>query len=852
MFRPFSITLVCAVAIAGTVAGSGSATAQTPPDPQFAAAQAALDACAAATGTKEEQKRAADDAERQHRALLRANPTSAGARVGLAQVLLRCQVPHAGVTGIMALTGEAENELKAVLAAEPGHWEARFTLAMLLRNMPAMLGRTADAIQEFERLLAQQGHSAAQPHFALPFIHLGDMHDAGGRLSVAVGVWRRGLALFPTHPELRARLVAASAAVVPDSAWLSAPVPAAPAAAEPAMFALAPLIVEAVNHQFQETRAGTTLRRLDVYTMPGGTGEMLQALQAMPGATRAGDGAELYIRGGDPAETPVFFDGGRLAFPGRWESLQGSAMGVVDASVLRRAYFSSGGFSARYGNALSGVVDVESEGRPVRASHRFGVNMVQAGTTVKTQAGERTGAWGTLSATDTRLINHMTGETDVWTRSPQSVQGIGGVSYEPLPGIELRTTALAMADRFGRAVEMNGHAGEFESWSSMQHVAVAARAVRPDGRHGVSASLTASRRENGMRFGVLDREREDRAVGGRIDGDAVLLPQLRVRSGIELLNYHATMDGRVPTSPDVMPGAPSALLPRQAESAWHAGSYVEAERALGTGFAIVAGVRLDALPGESGVAIDPRLAAAYTAGDWTMRAGGGVFHQGSWRPRYRLPDPGQPSGTPTRAEHLVAGVERAGVLSLRLEAYLKRYDDYVPAGVGPHTVAGTNTGIDAIARWSPRSGPGGWLSYSGLRGRVELESGDELPSALDVTHSITSVVRLPLGTAWELGATARYATGRPFTPIVGYVDGAPIYGAIHGERLPDYQRLDGRVTRYFLGGDRTALAYLEMLNLLDRSNVMSYSYGAGSAERVPINSVFANRTFVLGVELQFN
>jgi tetratricopeptide (TPR) repeat protein len=661
MRRTYWLSLVFAGALAFT--GGTRLSAQAPaPD----AAGAALEACSSPGAGADEQKRAGAEAERLYRGRVRSAPQDADARVGLAQVLIRCQLPHTGMAGIMALVTEAEGELNSALAVQPEHWNARFTLAMLLRNMPAMLGRGADAVREFEHLIARQGHTADAPHYALPFLQLGDLHEAAGRRNAAIEAWRRGFTLFPDHAELRARLTGAGAELRPDSAWLRTQ-PALPLSTDlPAVIAFAPLRVEAVNHHFQEARASTTLRRLDVYTMPGGTGEMLQALQAMPGATRAGDGAELYIRGGDPAETPVFFDGGRLAFPGRWESPQGSAMGVVDASVLRRAYFSSGGFSARYGNALSGVVDVETEGRPVRASHRYGVNMVQAGTTVRAQAGERTGLWGTVSGTDTRLIAEMTGEASQYSRSPQSVQGIGGVSFEPLPSVELRTTALAVADRFGRRMELNGHAGEFESWSSMQHAAISGRALRPDGRRGVSGSLTASRRLGGMRFGVLDREREDRAYGGRLDSDVVISNALRVRSGVELLRYEAETGGQAPTTPDLRPGAPALTLPREAESAWHAGGYVESERSFGTSLSVVAGVRLDALPGVDGVAADPRIAAAYTAGDWTLRAGAGVFHQGAWRSRYQLPSPGQPAGTPTRAEHLVAGVEGGGPPSLRL------------------------------------------------------------------------------------------------------------------------------------------------------------------------------------------
>lgn len=852
-FHHSLITLLAAAALLGYGGAAGRLSGQD----VGTEAQSALAACAAAEGTAAERKRAADEAEREYRARLREHPGDSDLRVGLAQVLVRCQLPHAGVTGVMSIIGAAEAELRAVLAERADHWNAAFTLAMLLRNMPPMLGRGDDAVREFERLIAQQGDRADRPGFALPFVHLGDLHEQAVRRTAAIEVWRRGLTLFPDHAELRSRLERAGAPVAPDSAWLASLRAREPQHAsgirdsEPAVYAFAPLRVDAVHHQFQEARAGTTLRRLDVYTMPGGTGEMLQALQAMPGATRAGDGAELYVRGGDPAETPVFFDGGRVAFPGRWESLQGSAMGVVDAAILRRAFFSCGGFSARYGNALSGIVDVETEGRPARAMHRYGVNLVQAGTTLRAPVGERLGVWGTLSGTDTRLITRMNGESD-YTRAPQSVQGVAGLVFEPASGIELRSTVLAVGDRFGRRFEMNGHEGSFDSSSGMQHLSIGVQAVRADGRRGVRGNLTASRRTGGMRFGVLDREREDRAAGGRIDGDVVLGSSLRVRSGVELLRYEALAEGTVPTSPDLAPGAPSTTLTAEPETALHAGAYVEVERATGSGLALVAGLRVDDLPGESGVTLDPRLGAAWSSGEWTVRAGAGVFRQGRWRARYRLPDPGQPAGTPTRAEHVVVGAEKTGMLSVRVEGYLKRYGDYVAAGDGPPLRDGTSSGIDAIARWSPRSGPTGWVSWSLLRGRVTLLSGESLPSALDVTHSLTGVLRFPVGAHWELGTTGRYASGKPFTPVLGRADEGLVHGAVHSERLPEYRRFDARMTRYFLAPQRTALIYLEMLNLLDRRNVMNYTYDDAGAQRVPIHTVFAHRTFVLGFELQFN
>jgi hypothetical protein len=204
-------------------AGVAQASAPLPADTTLAAAHAALEACASpATTVRDEQKRLADDAEARFRALRRSEPGDPDARVGLAQVLIRCQLQHASVAGIMALVGEAEGELRGVLSEQAGHWQARFTLAMLLKNMPTMLGRGADAVREFELLIAQQGRRADGPHFALPYVQLGELHSAAGRTSAAVSTWRRGLAVFPSHAELTARIEAAGAVAVPDSTWLAA------------------------------------------------------------------------------------------------------------------------------------------------------------------------------------------------------------------------------------------------------------------------------------------------------------------------------------------------------------------------------------------------------------------------------------------------------------------------------------------------------------------------------------------------------------------------------------------------------------------------------------------------------
>ncbi len=855
-----SMAMVAAMAL---LAGSAPLAAQggTPAD-------SALAACSAAAKAKDEReaKTAADRAERLFRARADASRGDADARVGLARTISECRIPGANFMQAGQLIGESNELLEEALAIDSTHWTARYVLALNHFHTPGFMGRTGDAIRHFERLLAQQGDRADRPVYAQPYLRLGELYVRARRRDDALAVWRRGAALFPAQAEAFGRQLAehgAAASTAPPSdapsgtpAGAPAPTPD-PAAESPGARPAAPvglegLVVRASGIRMDDRQGGTSLRRLDVLTTPGGTADVMQAFQTVPGATRAGEGSDLYVRGGDPAEAPVFVDGARLIYPGRYESLNGGVMGVLDSNVIRSAYFSSGGFSARYGDALSGVLDVETEGRPEGRLVQLNLNTVQAGTVFRTPIGERAGAWGSLRFSDGSLMLAMHGRGAEFAAAPRALEGIAGAQWEPRAGTGVRVVALVDGDRAARDVESHGYRGAFRSRGGNRMLGVSARTLRPDGRLGLRANLSLAERETGFGFGVLDRTRTDRGLRGRLDGDAALGVGGRLRVGVEGAALDAVEAGTVPTTDRLAPGAPARALDGEARTATHLGAYAEVEKPLGSRTALVAGLRADRLPGEDAWTLDPRLAVAWSAGDWTLRMGGGRFHQGRWRTRYQVPDAGTPSGTPRSARHLMASAERKGEPSVRVEAYGKRYGAYVPAGDGPRITAGDASGVDAIVRWTRQARLNGWVTYSYLDGEVELEGGERVPSAVDVTHTLTGVAKLSLGKRWEVGSTLRYGTGRPFTPVVGAQadpDGGavrPVFGAAHGARLPDYRRLDGRVTRYVTLPGGSGVVYLEMLNLLDRENFAAYTYDAGYLRRRGVPSFFSQRTLVLG------
>jgi hypothetical protein len=293
--------------------------------------------------------------------------------------------------------------------------------------------------------------------------------------------------------------------------------------------------------------------------------------------------------------------------------------------------------------------------------------------------------------------------------------------------------------------------------------------------------------------------------------------------------------------------------------------YGEVEARVARRLALVAGLRADELPGESAWSLDPRLAVAYRVNEWTLRLGGGMFSQGRWRTGYELPDGGRPAGIPLRARHLVAGMQRDGSLSVRAEAYAKRYSDYdidvlgveADATDAPRAVAGSARGLDVLFQWAGTDRITGWLTWSLINAEVELADGDRASSEYDVTHTATAVAKLSIGGAWEWGVTTRYATGRPYTPILGTAEPtaersiAPLYGTLHDARYPDYLRVDSRITRLLPAGSGMIVLYVEALNVLARANVVGYTYDVDYRERRPISSFFGDRTFVLGGEAQF-
>ncbi len=788
------------------------------------------------------------DAEREGRraqalfqARLQREPRDVEGLVGLARAESQCLLPAAEMITQGELSTHAIELLETALGIDPDHWTARFVLASINFRSPSFLGRAPRAAVEFDILLKMQGDRADDMRFARVFEYRGVLWNRAGKLDSAVAIWKRGAHIFPADSALRSLMERASQ---------STPTP--PRAA-PAVTLLSVMSVVASPLAAPQPTSSVQVSKSQILMTAGGAADVLQAIQLQPGATRVSEGSDVYTRGGDAGETALLVDGGRLATLSRFEGLSGGMFGAIEPFVVRSVRFSSGGFSVRHGNALSGLIEIETEGRPRERQLRGGLTLVQASGTARVPLSKTVGGWVSARASQTAALLATHGRRDEFQGAPHSEEAIGSLIANLSPTSELRLTGIAERDDARPIVNAAGLIAPFHASGGAESIILSSRWIAANVPVSLRTNVTASRHDTDWEFGVLARRREERIEAARVDAEWIPSEAVTLRSGLEQGARTRRDNGTVPTTGNVNAGSPMRTLEGEIDGTNQVGAYTELQLAhLGT--LLVAGLRADRLPGEREATIDPRVSLAMRRGAWTMRAAGGLFHQGRWRAASAVPDAGTPSGLPRSARHLVAGVEREGATSLRAELFDKRYDEYGPFGAGPPITSGRARGLD-LSTLRKAGRLSGWLGYSFLDSRVTLTDGTEVRSPFDVTHSATGSMTFAANTDWSVGTTLRYATGLPHTPITSgqhQDDGsvAPVYGAPMSKRLPGYARVDARVMRFLRQPGYLLTSFMEVINLANRRNVRAVAYDAEYRTQTPVHSFFATRTVVVGVEMQ--
>ena len=108
----------------------------------------------------------------------------------------------------------------------------------------------------------------------------------------------------------------------------------------------------------------SVLKPLDIVTTAGSAGNIIAALQTLPGTQTVGEDGRLFVRGGEANETQTFVDGIRVAQPYGATTNNLPTRGRFSPFLFSGISFSTGGYSAEFGEALSSVLLLNTQDDP--------------------------------------------------------------------------------------------------------------------------------------------------------------------------------------------------------------------------------------------------------------------------------------------------------------------------------------------------------------------------------------------------------------------------------------------------------------------------------------------------------
>jgi len=154
------------------------------------------------------------------------------------------------------------------------------------------------------------------------------------------------------------------------------------------------VIISAGSFEASDKKKGAVLTDIDIVTTPSANGDITSALKSLPGTQQVGESEGLFVRGGSATESKIYMDG-NLVNNFFYSSTPGIATrGRFNPFLFKGTIFSTGGYSALYGQALSAALILESKDLPERTEADLGISVVGVGGGIQKLAKNKRSSWG--------------------------------------------------------------------------------------------------------------------------------------------------------------------------------------------------------------------------------------------------------------------------------------------------------------------------------------------------------------------------------------------------------------------------------------------------------------------------
>ncbi|MPL56650.1 hypothetical protein SDC9_02139 [bioreactor metagenome] len=596
-------------------------------------------------------------------------------------------------------------------------------------------------------------------------------------------------------------------------------------------------------------RATTLLTPIDVYTTAGANGQISSALETLPGVQKVGESEGLFVRGGTGTETKFFMDG-NLVNNYFGNSVPGiKAMDRLNTSLFKGNVFSSGGYSAVYGQALSGVLALESIDLPERNAADFGISPIFASGGIQRVNQEKTHSYGiSLGYSNLELMQKILKFNTDFEKAPNSFGGNGNFRIKTSRGGFIKyygsydTSSMKLSspnlddENSSDKISQNGK-NTFHSLSYKEKF----------GRYTLNLGSSYTFNQNTLHFSNVDQNGTSQfnndidSKGNYFNAKALIERKLfkisAIRAGIELNTTKEETWVSIAQKNYEFRDDITSL-------------FAETDLGISNDLSLKIGARAENSSSINRWNFSPRFAMAYRISkEWTSSLAYGTFFQNpesrffteNYQPNYQ------------RADHYIFQVQRAADgRSLRLETYYKKYQDLIKTTTDFYRPIAVNNNGSGYAKgvelfWRDKKSLKNidyWVSYSYLDSKRDyLNYTESLFPNFAAKHTL-SVVAKKFVTNWKTGfnISYNYNSGRPYYNFVTENGNTVLKNQGF---VKDYQAVNFSLNYLPNLGKKDARAFtvlvLSINNVLGTKNEFGYNFssnGLKSRAIVPPTNTF--------------
>lgn len=588
-----------------------------------------------------------------------------------------------------------------------------------------------------------------------------------------------------------------------------------------------------------DEKKSVVLSSLDIATTAGSDADIVSAMKTLPGTSVSGGLTGLYVRGGEGREAATYIDGLRVPNPFYNSVPDISQRGRFNPFIFQGTYFSTGGYSAEYGDALSSALVLNTIALPSESHTEISLMSLGAGIG-HNERFDKSSLGIFLNYTNLNPYNNITEQNIDWNKSV--------ISYQASLIYRLKTSETGLLKIYSQYEEggMSFFIPDYNynqdkikmNFNEKDLYTTITFKEQINDKWILSTGTSFSYNQNNANQYYIKIIETDNDINSRLKLQRSFNEYSKIKFGIG----HEYSDFKGSYQPI---GYEKYKTPIE-QNYYHA--FIEGDWYLTSKIVLRTGFRTEYANILDKYNLAPRTSLAYKTGENSqISIAYGKFYQ---QPDLKYYNPNRAFPGYEKASHYIANYQYMGEERVfRAEAYYKSYDKLITVEsinyeydfLSKLDGAGYAQGMDIFYRDKKTfNNADFWISYSYLDTKRKYNGySKSVTPDFASTHTLSTVYKHfiePLNS--NIGFTYVYASGRPYND--------PNSDVFMSEKTKDYHNLSLNYTYLFKRKNTFTVIVLSVSNVLGVDNIHGYNYYGDKKTAIKDPS---NRMIFLGIFL---